>query len=1466
MPLAQSVVPAGNRKLAFALLFSLYVNLLAVPAISSAVLANASLRRVSPAGVSHVKTSTVPALAVARQNPSTQQDSIRQIQLPTNDLVYDKKSGSIFASVPSIYGAGGNSIMPIAPLTNKVGDPIYIGSEPGKLAISDNGQYIYTALGGSGMIRRFDVASQTPGLQFSPATNRNGYIPPVADMAVAPGNPNSIAVSLGSNTAAGIAVFDDGSKRSTVAEEHSNGQPAYIEFGATADALLGVSADSYGQGNGGYSHLLRINVNAQGATLSGSTQLKSSGDFRYDNGRLYMPGGQVLDAGTGALLGSFADVGDNSLVVPDSSVGRVYFLTNSNQSSYDVARTIELKAYDINSFALIGTLTIGNVKGAASSLVRWGSNGLAFRTGSFSFYNTNPNYNQVYLIQTTLIPSSDPVPLPSPTPAPTPTPSPQLFATYVRQLPLPANDLIFDPSRQTIYASVPSAAGERGNSITGINPATAELGDSLYVGSEPNRLALSDDNQFLYAALDGARGLRRVDLAKQSAELQLSFPSGVGYTATVFDFAVLPGSPHSIAVSKNDGVYIFDDAVRRSVGITDNFPRHLKFSANPARLFSVGTNVGFQVLSVNSSGVTVSDGNRYGAPDDLRYDNHRVYSSAGQVYDADTLALLGTFNGIGTYGNGALSFVSDSNLGRIFFLSQTSSGAVIQAYDEATFLPVGAITIPKVIGQPGSLIRWGTNGLAFRTAGSVQATSIANYVYLIQSDLVSAAAQIPVSTPSPTASPSPTPLPIPPATDLRQVVLPANDIIFNPADEKLYASLPGNASANGNTITQIDPATATTGASVFIGSEPGKLAITDNGQYIYAALNGANSVRRFDTQSGTAGLQFGLGNSPSAIAYKAFDLATLPGSPNSIAVSRMVGSNPIGTHSNVAVYDDGTMRASAAELGNFGSAFIESSAAGNTLYAGYTDSYQPLVKIGVAASGLTIISNTPIGAQGDFHYDNGRLYFSNGQVYDAETGLLIGTCLNYGFPYSQSYTLVLPDSKNGRIYFLNPPTSNINSTTLIVHDINTLRPIGSVALNGVTNTGTNNGSLVRWGQNGLAFRSGVAQYTGTSGSAINLIRSALVSPAVAIPTQISFSTPAFNLYEGNLSATIIVYRSGDVSGTSTVDYATSDGTADQRTRYLLAFGTLTFAPGETQKTFTVLTTIEANLDGRGTVNLMLSNVTGATLVAPFAATLTLLDKDTQQPFTNPVDNAQLFVRQHYLDFLNRVPDVGGLNYWTSQITICNGDPQCINSRRVSVSAAFFIEQEFQLTGNYVYRMYKATYGQLPTYAQFMPDRARINPSADQIEASKQQFAQAFVQRPEFLKAYPPDMQASAFVDQLIAMVKATTNNTIDLSSNRATFMNTLQQSGRSSVVRQIAEDQGFQRAEYNNAFVLMQYFGYLRRDPDASGYQFWLDVLNNKVANNYRGMVCAFITSAEYQNRFGSVRARNDSICGNIGQ
>jgi subtilisin-like proprotein convertase family protein len=268
---------------------------------------------------------------------------------------------------------------------------------------------------------------------------------------------------------------------------------------------------------------------------------------------------------------------------------------------------------------------------------------------------------------------------------------------------------------------------------------------------------------------------------------------------------------------------------------------------------------------------------------------------------------------------------------------------------------------------------------------------------------------------------------------------------------------------------------------------------------------------------------------------------------------------------------------------------------------------------------------------------------------------------------------------------------------------------------------------------------------------------------------------------------------------------------------------------------------------------LLGNVTNAvfTAVADPVAT------------ANAIDTNEYFVRQHYLDFLGREPDQGGFNYWSDQLNRCGNDAQCRQNRRVDISAAFFIEQEFQRTGSFIFQFYKGALGRRLTYSEFAGDRELIVDGSD-LEARKEAFAEAFVNRPEFVQKYQLNTTADSFVDALLENVLTVSG--IDLRGERSRLIEKYNSASsvskaRSLVVKDVAENGDFAQASYNQAFVLIEYFGYLKRDPEQGGYDFWLDVLNNREAGNYRGMVCAFITSAEYQRRFGTLITRSNADC-----
>ncbi len=257
---------------------------------------------------------------------------------------------------------------------------------------------------------------------------------------------------------------------------------------------------------------------------------------------------------------------------------------------------------------------------------------------------------------------------------------------------------------------------------------------------------------------------------------------------------------------------------------------------------------------------------------------------------------------------------------------------------------------------------------------------------------------------------------------------------------------------------------------------------------------------------------------------------------------------------------------------------------------------------------------------------------------------------------------------------------------------------------------------------------------------------------------------------------------------------------------------------------------------------------------------------------NPIGDNAFFVRQQYLDFLNRPPDSSGYAFWTNNILNCGIDQQCAEPHRINASAAFFLSIEFQDTGNLVYKMWKAGFGNVPgtpvavRRANFLGDSQTIQSTPNQIivgqrnwqanlEANKQAFALAFVQRAGF----PTDNDPTTFVNNLfgragVVPTAAETSAAIN-AFNAASGGN----AGRAAALRTVCDSNSMSNGLRNEAFVLMQYFGYLQRDPDQqvpadySGFQFWLTKLNSFNGDFIAAeMVKAFLSADEYRHRFGS--------------
>src|SRR5262249_13093981 len=225
----------------------------------------------------------VSKLSPASAGPplQAQADFVRQVPLTTNDLVFSSATQKLYATAPSSAGSGGNSIGSVDPVTGVADAPIFIGSEPKKMALSNDGNTIYVSLEGTATVRRFDVPSRTPGLEFQFGQDNFYGIFSLSDLAIAPGNPDLVAIARNhrgvSPPEAGVAVFDNGVQRPVTTPGHIAASD-FLAFSASASTLYG----------GGFQSGLNImTVDASGVSITSTKTFAAGSSIRFDNGLVY---------------------------------------------------------------------------------------------------------------------------------------------------------------------------------------------------------------------------------------------------------------------------------------------------------------------------------------------------------------------------------------------------------------------------------------------------------------------------------------------------------------------------------------------------------------------------------------------------------------------------------------------------------------------------------------------------------------------------------------------------------------------------------------------------------------------------------------------------------------------------------------------------------------------------------------------------------------------------------------------------------------------------------------------------------------------------------------------------------------------------------------------------------------------------------------------------------------------------
>jgi hypothetical protein len=281
----------------------------------------------------------------------------------------------------------------------------------------------------------------------------------------------------------------------------------------------------------------------------------------------------------------------------------------------------------------------------------------------------------------------------------------------------------------------------------------------------------------------------------------------------------------------------------------------------------------------------------------------------------------------------------------------------------------------------------------------------------------------------------------------------------------------------------------------------------------------------------------------------------------------------------------------------------------------------------------------------------------------------------------------------------------------------------------------------------------------------------------------------------------------------------------------------------------------------GDYSLRLQSNSGETAYVPGAITI---DPGVTSISSNPLDDFRFFITQQYTDLTGREPDAATVDKLSAQLSGCNLRTDCLRIRKLDISTNLLVENELPATGVFLYGLYSSGLGRQPHYAELETDRAVILNQKSELEAVRLALANAFVERVEFKRKFPATMKPAEFVDSLLATIVQSTG--VDLASERSLLIGLQDDTanGRAAVLTRLAADQRVVDAHYNQALVWFQYFTYLRRNPDEAGLNAWVNTLKSKPLRDpeaARSLVCNFLNSAEYQNRFTMVPTHTNREC-----
>jgi uncharacterized protein (TIGR03437 family) len=948
-----------------------------------------------------------------------------RIGLPTGGLLYDATRNQLLASVAGANGGSlGNTIVQIDPSTGAIAGSILAGSDPGPISLTDDGTRVFAALAGAPMIvpvnltqrvveQPFYVPDPLP-VQIAQAESYNHWF--AEDLVTIQGTTESVAVvrATAAEGPRSIVVYDNGIPRPGVLSEDYLADRIYR--GDSSDSLFSLDLQTSGAG------IYRLIVSSKGVAIDKaliSIASAFNGSFAYDLGNFFSSAGTISTGPLPTQVGAFAGSG---VPIPFSDRNAVAYVGIDNYSH------INLWLFETVTYRPLAALQLSTKDQHVLSAVRTGPATFAFRTD-----------NELILMSLSDLQAW-----------PDLVPALQAVAPGIAKISLMANDIAAAPDGSNLLVATPSTAGKLGNCVLTVDPASATVLASGYVGSEPVKLSVVPGGNQVYASVAGEIGIARFNVATSTRDLAFSAdPRNQGSQYYIFDIAAAPDG--SVAASFYDGsVASFDGGKLRPNVDFDNdslqvwtageLGFQLTFGATNMLYGYAGTLKRWRVSPNGVQPLSIAD-NLTGEmfeEIELRWAGGLLYSALGDVIDPERSRRVGRFLDGGQQVSAA-SVWPDAAAGRVYFIT----GSKILVFDMYNFAEIGSLTLP-VSAQATTLVKAGANLAFLTTTGDVWVVDIAS-IPANSNPVVPPLEQLP-STPG-----------------VAVIDLQANDLAYDAAADRLYATTPNSEGALANGVLAIAPGSAVVTATYFGSINPRLIQLSDDGKTAFIS-NGQvnNGAEMIDEALSSVNLTTGMISQQydSNNSYVIDGVVPLSGEPGSVAVLN---------GGMVRVYD-GTIQRSNSDSAIGFCTSLQPGADANRLYCYNGTSDFKFSRLAVDPKGVTLLSSSGADLIGGYKasilYSGGRVYASNGRIIDPEAMTLIGTVSASGN--------VAVDS--GLVYFLSAGTSISTPPTVTVtaFDQNTLQQVETRTINVASTTSLSR--LVPCGNGRLAFAAGQQIY------------------------------------------------------------------------------------------------------------------------------------------------------------------------------------------------------------------------------------------------------------------------------------------------------------------------------------------------------------------------------------------------------